>query len=90
MTPQEKKEQAVVPPEPKAVEPAAAPHEKAERHRSRRAIREVERRRSSRVEEARRRAYYDEEVRRSYAPQQRGLLFTDVWPQGSWHQDDRR
>ena len=55
-------------------------------------MREAERRRHyARAEDARRRAYYDyEEARRSYGTPRRGLLFTDVWPEGSWHQDDRR
>jgi hypothetical protein len=54
-------------------------------------MREAERRRHyTRVEDARRRAYYDEEARRSYGTPRRGLLFTDVWPEGSWHQGERR
>ena len=65
---------------------ASRPHD-----RSRRALREAERRRHySRAEEARRRAYYEYEMRRRYETPSRGLFFTDVWPEGSWHQDDRR
>jgi hypothetical protein len=84
------------PPEREISEPAVHPHEKmahASRphDRSRRAMRETEQRRHyARADEARRRADYDSEMRRSSESPRRGLLFTDVWPEGSWHQNDRR
>jgi hypothetical protein len=54
-------------------------------------MRETEQRRhDTRADEARRRANYESETRRSSESPRRGLLFTDVWPEGSWHQRDGR
>jgi hypothetical protein len=84
------------PPEREISEPAVHPHEKmahASRPHdgSRRISRLDERRRYyARADEARRRGDYDSEMRRSSESPRRGLLFTDVWPEGSWHQNDRR
>jgi hypothetical protein len=84
------------PPVREISEPAVHPHEKmahASRPHdgSRRASRSAERRRhDTRADEARRRADNDPAMRRSSESPRRGLLFTDVWPEGSWHQNDRR